>query len=184
MKWRVFALVVCLCGSRISNDQEQLTLFPDAPKPQSGIIVGTVTDVNNDTVPGAAVALEGPVKDRRTVVTGDNGFFQFNDIEPGTAYRVTISAQGFANWTSPEVILQPGQYMILTGSKLRIAEALTTITVDSPAASPEEIASEQLKTEEKQRIFGIIPNFYVVYDHNAAPLTPRLKFKLATKVIL
>jgi len=53
-------------------------------------------------------------------VTRDNGFFQFNDIEPGTAYRVTISAQGFANWTSPEVILQPGQYMILTGSKLRI----------------------------------------------------------------
>jgi hypothetical protein len=180
----VFALAVCLCGSRTSEAEEQPSLFPDAPKPQSGIIVGTVTDVNNDTVPGATVALEGPVKDRRTVVTRDNGFFQFNDIEPGTAYRVTISAQGFANWTSPEVILQPGQYMILTGSKLRIAEALTTITVDSPAASPEEIASEQLKTEEKQRIFGIIPNFYVVYDHNAAPLTPRLKFKLATKVLL
>jgi hypothetical protein len=30
--------------------------------------------------------------------------------------------------------------------------------------------------------FGIIPNFYVVYDHDAAPLTTKLKFKLAAKV--
>ena len=46
---------------------------------------------------------------------------------------------------------------------------------------PEEIATEQLKIEEKQRVFGIIPNFYVVYDHDAVPLTPKLKFKLALK---
>jgi hypothetical protein len=187
MKWLVFvfvfALAVCLCGSRTSEAEEQPSLFPDAPKPQAGIIVGTVTDVNNDTVPGATVALEDPVEGHRTV-TNLNGFFQFNDVEPGTTYHVTISAQGFANWTSPAVILTPGQYMILTGTKLRIAQALTTIAVDAPAASPEEIAREQVKAEEKQRIFGIIPNFYVVYDHNGAPLTPKLKFKLATKVLV
>jgi hypothetical protein len=73
--------------------------------------------------------------------------------------------------------------LILTGSKLNIAQALTTITVASPAASPEEIAREQVKAEEKQRIFGILPNFYVVYDRDVAPLTPKLKFKLATKVL-
>src|ERR1700674_1906136 len=107
MKWLffffVFALAVCLCGSRVSEAEEQPSLFPDAPRPQAGIIVGTVTDVNNDTVSGATVPLEDPVKDRRTAVTNDNGFFQFNDVEPGTAYHVTISAQGFANWTSPAV---------------------------------------------------------------------------------
>jgi len=103
MKWRVFALVVCLCGSRISNAQEQLTLLPDAPKPQPGIIVGTVTDVNDDTVPGATVVLEGPaLKDPRTVVSNDRGFFEFNDVEPGTTYHLTISAQGFANWNTGE----------------------------------------------------------------------------------
>src|SRR4030081_1899739 len=148
MKWRVFALVVCLCGSRISNAQEQLTLLPDAPKPQPGIIVGTVTDVNDDTVPGATVVLEGPaLKDPRTVVSNDRGFFEFNDVEPGTTYHVTISAKGFANWTSPAVILRPGQYAILSGSKLHIAEALTTLPVNSPAAPPEEIAAEQVKVE-------------------------------------
>src|SRR5690349_17555495 len=127
MKWCVFVLVVCLCGPRTSKAQEQPTPLPDAPKPQTGIIVGTVTDVNNDTVPGATVALEGPVpKDPRTVVTNDNGFFEFNGIDPGT-YHVTVSAKGFATWTSPAISLQPGQYAILTGSKLHIAEALTSI---------------------------------------------------------
>ena len=183
MRWRVFVLVVCLCGSRTSKAQEQLTLLPDTPKPQPGIIVGTVTDVNDDTVAGATVVLEGPaLKDPRTVLSNDRGFFEFNHVEPGTAYYVTISAKGFANWTSPAVILKPGQYAIVTGGKLHIAAALTTITVASPVAPSEEIAAEQVNIEEKQRIFGIIPNFYVVYDHDAAPLTTKLKFKLAAKV--
>ena len=49
------------------------------------------------------------------------------------------------------------------------------------AYTSEEIATEQVKIEEQQRVFGIIPNFYVVYDKNAAPLTTKLKFKLALK---
>src|SRR4030081_3414985 len=148
MRWCVLILVLCLGGLSASRAQEQLTLLPDAPKPQPGIIVGTVTDVNDDTVPGATVVLEGPaLKDPRTVVSNDRGFFEFSDVEPGTTYHVTISAQGFANWTSPSVILKPGQYAILPGSKLHIAEALTTLPVNSPAAPPEEIAAEQVKVE-------------------------------------
>ena len=184
MKWRVFALILCLCGLRTSKAQEQPPLLPDGPKAQPGIIIGTVTDVNDDSVPGATVVLEGPaLKNPRTVVSNDNGFFEFKDVEPGT-YQVTVSAQGFANWTSPAVILKPSQYEILTGSKLHIATALTTITVASPVASVEEIAAEQVKVEEQQRIFGVFPNFYVVYNHNTAPLTTKLKFKLATKVLV
>ena len=177
------ALVLCLCGARAAQAQEQQTLLPDAPKAQPGIIVGTVTDVNNDTVVGATVVLVGPVsKSQRTVMSNDNGFFQFTNVEPGTSFHVTVTAQGFADWTSPEIVLKPGQYAILTGSKLRIAEARITINV-SPQ-STEEIATEQVKIEEQQRIFGIIPNFYVVYDQNAAPLTAKLKFELATKVLI
>jgi len=182
----VLAPLLCLCGSMTSRAQEQPARLPDAPKAQSGIIVGTVTDVNNGTVPSATVVLDGPtLKDSRTVVTKDNGFFQFNDVAPGTTYHVTVTAQGFANWSSPDVTLKPGQYLILTGSKLAIAQALTTIDVASPAASPEEIAAEQVKAAEQQRIFGFIPNFYVNYDgNNAAPLTSKLKFKLALKVLV
>jgi hypothetical protein len=182
MKWRVLALLVCLCGSRNSRAQEQPARLPEGPKSQTGIIVGTVTDVNNDPVPGATVALEGPaLQNPRAVVSNNNGYFEFAAVEPGT-YLVTVSSQGFANWTSPAIMLKPGQYAILTGSKLHIAEALTTITVAASFASSKEIATRQVKIEEQQRIFGFIPNFYAVYDHDAAPLTTKLKFQLAAKV--
>ncbi|MGB8731633.1 MAG: carboxypeptidase-like regulatory domain-containing protein [Candidatus Sulfotelmatobacter sp.] len=180
MKWPAFVLVLFLGVSSTSRAQEQPTALLDAPKAQPGIIVGTVVDVNNDAVPGATVALQSPIlTDPLTVVANDNGFFEFNGLEPGTPYHVTISAQGFASWSSPDVTLKPGQYLILTVSKLRIAEALTKVTV---GYSAEELATQQVKIEEQQRIFGFIPNFYVSYDQNAAPLTTKLKFKLALKV--
>jgi carboxypeptidase family protein len=151
----------------------------NAPKPETGHITGTVTDVNDDPVPGATVVLEVPAPgDARTVVSNDNGFFEFNDIEPGPTYHVTISAPGFAQWTSPPVILKPGETLILTGSKLQIAQAETTVSV---VYSAEEVATEEVKIEEQQRVLGIVPNFYVVYDHNAEPLTTKLKFRLALR---
>jgi hypothetical protein len=180
MKWRVFALLLCLCVSSFSKAQEQLAVLPDAPRPQPGIIVGTVIDLNNDPVPGATVILQGPILESpRRVVSNDNGFFEFNDLESGSPYQITVSAPGFADWTSTDVTLKPGQYVILTDTKLHIAKALTTVTV---GYSVEEIATEQVKIEEQQRIFGFIPNFYVQYDPNAAPLTTKLKFELAAKV--
>jgi hypothetical protein len=150
----------------------------NAPATQTGHITGTVSDVNNDVLSGATVVLKGPgTKDSRTTVSDDNGLFEFDQLAPGT-YRVTITGKEFADWTSPDIILNPGQYLILTGTKLQIAKAITTVSV---AESQVEIATEEVKIEEKQRVFGIIPNFYVVYDQNPAPLTTKLKFHLALK---
>ena len=150
----------------------------NAPEPETGHITGTVSDVNNDVLSGATVILEGlGLKEPRTVLSDDNGSFEFNQVGPGT-YHITITGKEFANWTSPDFILNPGQYLILADSKLSIAEAVTTVSV---AESPEEVATEQVKIEETQRVFGIIPNFYVVYDPPPVPLTTKLKFQLALK---
>ncbi len=154
----------------------------DQPEKQIGSIVGTVLDVNGDTVPLANVVLEGPdPSDRRTAVTNDNGFFEFHDVRSGVPYHVTVSGEGFAEWKSPDVTVEPNQSKILTDIQLHLAKALTTVEVTQTA---EEIATEQLKIEEKQRIFGIIPNFYVVYEPNPVPLTAKLKFRLALKVAM
>jgi hypothetical protein len=150
----------------------------DAPKPETGQIIGTVIDVNGDTVSGATVVLQGSgLNDPRKVLANDNGFFEFKQLDPGT-YRLTITAAAFADWTSPDLVLNPGQYLILSDSKLQIAEVTTTVSVMNTA---EEVATEQVKIEETQRVFGIIPNFYVVYDPSPMPLTPKLKFHLALK---
>jgi hypothetical protein len=180
MKWRVVALLVLLCAWKALNAQQNGPVSTETPKPQSGIIVGTVIDVNNDTVPGATVILESPaLQSPRTVVANSNGFFEFSNLDPETPYHVAIRATGFATWNSPEITLKPGQYMILTETRLRIAQALTKIDV---GYSAEQAAAEQFKAEEHQRVFGIIPNYYVAYDQNAAPLTAKMKFKLALRV--
>jgi hypothetical protein len=149
-----------------------------APEPQTGAILGTVTDGNDGTLSRATVVLEGPSPaDSQRQETSDNGFFQLDHLKPGIPYHVNVSASGFADWSSPEVILRPGQYMELTGIRLRIATAVTTVS----AVSPEELATEQVKAEEQQRVMGFIPNYYAVYDRDAVPLTPKLKFRLALK---
>ncbi|HEX8711684.1 MAG TPA: carboxypeptidase-like regulatory domain-containing protein [Terracidiphilus sp.] len=151
------------------------------PNPEPAGINGTVSDTNGGIIPGADVVISGPAAtDRQTTVANDNGGFQFSNLKPGVAYHVTISATGFVTWTSPAIVLNSGQYMILTGSNLEIAGGSTSITV-SAASSDVQLATQQVQMEEQQRVLGVIPNFYVVYDHNAAPLTPKLKFKLAWK---
>ena len=150
------------------------------PESQPGQIMGTVTDVNGDIVPGATVVLAGPeITDRRTVETSENGFFQFDNVTPGVAYRIDISAQGFAA-SSSTVTIAPGEVKILGEVRLALAMQQTTVRV---SGNPIEIATEQVKFEETQRVLGIIPNFYVSYDgDNAAPLTAGMKFRLALKV--
>jgi len=150
------------------------------PKVQTGSIVGTVTGVNGDTLIGANVVLEGPSpSDRQASISDENGFFAFHDIRPGIAYRVTVSAPGFEAWTLPAVSIGPNESRIVTDIQLRVSVVHTTVEVTQ---NSEEAATEEVKIAEKQRIFGVIPNFYVVYDSNPAPLTPKLKFKLALRV--
>jgi Carboxypeptidase regulatory-like domain len=147
---------------------------------QSATIIGTATDVNGDTVSNAAVVLKGSdIHDQRTITTTQNGFFQFEGLQPGVPYQISITAKDFADWTSSTITLEPGQFKILAGIQLRIETERTSVDV---RYDPVEVATEQLKAEEHQRVFGIIPNFYVSYDHDAEPLTAKMKFKLALKV--
>jgi hypothetical protein len=146
-----------------------------------GIILGTVTDINDDPVAGASVDLEGPEpSDVRTVTTNDKGVFEIPDVAPGVPYHVAVSARGFAHWESPVVIVKPGQTETLNLSKLSIEEVQTTVTVTPESSN--EIAIQEVKIEEKQRGFGIIPNFFEAYGPHPAPLTAKLKFSLSWRV--
>jgi hypothetical protein len=151
----------------------------NAPNPQASSISGSATDAAHEIVPGATVTLQGPaLTTPRTLEADDNGAFAFQNLNPGGPYYISITVRGFVPWTSPALTLQPGQVLFLSGVALQVSGGETSVTV---SASSVQLATEQVNLEEKQRVFGIIPNFYVVYDHNAAPLTPKLKFKLALK---
>jgi hypothetical protein len=152
---------------------------PSAPNPQPAHLAGTVTDTNGGVIPGAEVVAMTPTQAPHSAVANGEGFFQIDNLTPGTGYEVTVNAKGFATWKSPEVLLSPGQFDVLDGIKLAIIGDAASVTV---IASPEELAVEQVRIAEQQRVLGFIPNFYVSYDKDAAPLTPKLKFQLALKV--
>jgi hypothetical protein len=117
-----------------------------APLPQPGTIGGIVTDVNDDLIPGADVSLESlNAGDRRSTTSGDNGSFAFDGLKAGIPYQVTIRADGFVAWTSDTFIVNPGQFLFLKSSKLKIAPGATSVTVYS---SSEPMAIEQVKIED------------------------------------
>lgn len=152
-----------------------------APQPQTAVIIGTVVDVQHDAIPNAEVALSGPSSaDYAMTKTNAHGFFTFKNLRPSVAYRITIAAKGFADWTSPEIVLDPGQQRDLGAIALKIAVVQTTVT----ALSTEQIATKEVHVEEQQRVLGVFPNFYVTYSPEPVPLTTKLKYQLALRSLV
>lgn len=152
---------------------------PAAPDASPAELNGTVTDVNGDLIPGATVVLDGPESSHQTQVANDSAFFQFAGLKPGGPYRVTVKANGFESWNSDPITLASGQFFGVTEIKLKFDAGVSSVTVYS---STEQIATQQVRLEEQQRVLGVIPNFYVVYDSaHAVPLTTKLKFQMAYK---
>jgi len=158
-----------------SSRQEQESEAPQPGKP--GNIVGTILDQSGSVTPGATVRLTSEDKSySREVVSGDNGQFSFSSVPPGH-FNISVSSEGFGEKTfSGE--LASGQTYLMPPIVLSIATVVTAVRV---AVDPVEVATEEVKEQEHQRVFGFIPNFYVTYNHEAAPLTTKLKFHLAWK---
>jgi len=168
------ALAVALVLSALASGQNNQATS------RTATIMGTVTDVNGDVIPNAtAVLKEVESNDPRMILTTENGMFEFHDVTPGITYQLSISAKDYEDWISTPIILNPDQFKIVTGIQLRIATYRITVDVHY---DPVKVATEQLKAEEKQRVLEIIPNFYVSYENDPAPLTAKMKFKLALKV--
>jgi hypothetical protein len=143
-------------------------------------VQGTVKDGSGSTVTGAIVTLETLASTgERTAVTGQDGAFRFLAVEPGN-YKITIAASGFAVWTT-NVAVASDDHQPLLSPVLEVAEASSSVNV---TLSQHELAAEQLKSEEKQRVLGVFPDFFVSYTQDAAPLTAAQKFQLGWKRII
>jgi Carboxypeptidase regulatory-like domain len=148
--------------------------------PLSGSIIGAVVDPSGTAVAGARLKLtsEDPSANQE-LLSGDDGQFSFGNISPGS-FQLTITAEGFATQVFSG-ILHPEE--IFNTPRIELVLATKSIEV-RVAISRSEVAEEQIKEEEKQRVLGFIPNFYVSYVPNAAPLTSKQKFELAWKSTL
>ncbi len=185
-----------LCGLPLFAQSQQPSVIaraesnlPDSPAPTAatssqqpeqhipGTISGTIVDHSGTAVAGARIRLTRDDQSAsRDVLSGDDGQFAFTNVAPGT-FQLNISSTGFASLTTSGT-LRSGENYVASKIELAVATSVTEVRVE---LSPIEIAQEQFKDEEKQRVLGVIPNFYVTYVPNAPPLTSKQKFNLAWK---
>ncbi|MGA7793239.1 MAG: carboxypeptidase-like regulatory domain-containing protein [Candidatus Acidiferrales bacterium] len=142
-----------------------------------GSISGTIVDPRGDAVAGARVDLAREDQSaKQETLSGDDGQYSFGSAASGP-FQLTIAKEGFATQAISGT-LHPGETYNVPRIALALAPEKTEVQVVVPRV---EVAEEQIKEEEKQRVLGFVPNFYVSYVPDAAPLTPKQKFELAWK---
>ena len=149
-------------------------------QPLTGTISGTVVDRTGAVVPGARVKLSREDSSlSQEAMSDSDGQFYFAGVAPGS-FWLTITSPGFTTQTASGR-LEGGEDYTVPPVLLIVAAAVTEVKV---AMTPVEIAEAEIKDEEKQRVLGVIPNFYVTYNSAAAPLNPKQKFELAWKAAI
>jgi hypothetical protein len=168
-----FACATPKLPAQTPTSQAQLPSAPSA----TGTITGSVTDGSGAAVRDAVILLthgsaSHAAAPRETTTDGE-GHFAFTHV---TAGDITLVAE--SPGLAPQSItatLSPGGIFQAPAFVLPIATANSDISV---SLTQEEIAEADVKAEEKQRVLGVIPNYFVVYDHSAPPLTRKQKFNL------
>ena len=145
----------------------------------SGSVLGTVQDADGAGVPSAQITLANIASSQQyTLVSGGVGEFAFSNLPPAT-YLITVKANGFEPYTSAQFTISSGQAYELPNIQLRIATKRQAVVV----RPTEVIAQMQVKAQEKQRLLGVLPNFYTSYVWSAAPLNTKQKFSLSAHAV-
>ena len=144
---------------------------------QPGTLSGTVVDSSGAVVAGAKItlSLDGRAPDQETESTV-NGDFSFATI-PAGAYNLSFRANGFApRYLAGE--LPAGQTLQLAPTALALDPVSTRVNV---TLTQEELAQTQITEATRQRLVGVIPNFFTTYDQDAAPLNAKQKLELTAR---
>jgi hypothetical protein len=194
----LFAATLILAGSARSafaqdSMPQQAATYPEIPalplkappvtnnqaKPVPGTICGSIIDVTGAPVVGAKITITRTDQSTEDQFSDENGRFTFTNVKAGE-FQLTISSPGFTS-QGTSGLLHDGENYSVPQVALSLATELTEIHV---SMSQMEIAEAEIKEQEKQRVLGFVPNFYVSYVSDAAPLTAKQKFELAWKTTI
>ena len=170
----VVALVLTALGLPVLA-QSSPTPAVAATAQSASSITGTVVDSSGAAIADARLVLsyDDASAPRETNSSAD-GTFTFVGV-PAGSYHIAITATGFAAQTY-SAKLADGEAAMVPQITLSVASANTQVQV---VVSRVELAEDEIKVQEKQRVLGVFPNFYVSYDPHAVALTPKQKFQLA-----
>lgn len=193
--WCVFCSLTTLTAvAQQSFGSTAETALPDAPAPAqipgfalngfqqsaAASITGTVLDSNHEVLPGARVMAAGlSTSAIRAVEAGSNGQFALIGLPPDT-YELKVTAPGMNPFTSSEISVHGGETRLVSVT-LSIFGGATSITV---SGDQQALAEQQVEIAMRQRIGGILPNFYSSYDWNAPPMGTKQKLKLSFRSII
>lgn len=145
-------------------------------QPPLATVAGVIADESGAPVAQATVTMTTDSGAHLQVVTSSNGRFAFPNV-PSGSFLVTVAAHGFAEQTLTGRVAA-GEAADLPEIRLRLAISAVSIDV---TPSVVEIAEQQIKAQEQQRVLGVLPNFYVSFVPDAAPMNARQKLHLSWK---
>lgn len=173
-RWQAACLIMALAALGIAG----IPALAQTALP--GTISGTVVDPTGASIARVDVKLS---HDGRAGVqethTSDSGDFILTSVQPGS-YHLSFNAKGFTAETRTGE-LAPGQALVLGQIMLAVARHSTDVTVSD---NQEQIAQAEIEKAEQQRLFGLVPNYFVTYEPDPTPLNVRQKFELTRKTFL
>lgn len=187
-KW---AFVLWIAVGGIWNDNAS---FAQSQQPQSephpASISGTVVDPDGAVIANVKVSLAQPgiaapggsatdTPSKREALSDGDGHFVFLDVAPGP-FQLSFEASSFAPLEKAGVV-HTGEDFVFPQIVLAVARNTINVEVLVPQ---EQVAQDEIRVEEKQRLLGVFPNFYISYIPNAVPLTTKQKFELAWKTTI
>jgi carboxypeptidase family protein len=167
-----------------SETQAHLGAAPATIQSQDPLAIGTISgivlDVTGAPVSGAQVKLtRNATTPAAETLTAQDGHYSFANVAPGS-FQLSIAHAGFKT-TTISATLPNAQGYLAPAITLELASVVTEVDVH---LTTEEIAQEQIKEQEQQKLLAVIPNYYASYVANAAPLNAKQKFELAWKLVI
>jgi hypothetical protein len=175
-----------LCSSPLfaqkNSPANAVKLAIDSPNDSQTIatISGTVLDATGAPASGARVRLtREPGSVTQETSTSQDGQFSFANIASGP-FELSVALAGFKTKTVSGNVGE-NESFVSPAITLELAPVVTDVTV---RLTTEQIAAEQMKEQEQQRLLAVIPNYYATYVADAAPMNTKQKFELAWKLAI
>lgn len=187
-KW-IFVLSIAIVG--VSNGtasfaQSQPTQSESGPASVSATVVdpdgAVIANVKVMLTQPAVIAPGAPsteMPSKREALSDGDGHFTFSNVIPGP-FQLSFTASSFAPLEKAGVV-HAGEDFVFPQITLAVARNTINVEVLVPQ---EQVAQDEIRVQETQRLLGVFPNFYISYIPNAVPLTKKQKFELAWKTTI
>lgn len=129
------------------DDPDYSNVTPPTVASVASTIGGIVSDKSGDVIVGANVTLEGNGTEAKSVKTGNDGVYLFEDVKPGS-YTVSVEADGKIGATSAVTVENSNVMQRYVWNISLAADTEEEITVSTTEETSGSINTETLKGNE------------------------------------